>query len=443
MGTFDDSTPKVRPLGEENPPPTPGRRTAIGAVLVLAIAGAIFLTTAPTQSPTEGVALPPLPTTSSTSTASLPPPVRDPDEPSVPITNLDLALSARMAELLDDANAVWEVLPEAEGEFVAIIGDPAAMDMVRVTRTSSLIQLSQPIVDWQSLAFDASGQHLAYVGDSPISDLPALHVESDTSVPVRDDVASFAWHSTIPGRIGWQELTSELLCWADLGGPHEPDAPTCVPGPEFGTRIVGFDDDGFLGIDDIGQTVSRYGFDGHVIGTISGENAWPRPNGDILIAERDRVNDLTIFTNVDRNLANPNQLTWAPQIRTDAQVLIAISPSVAYQEIAFVTASGEHQQLQVFNIYGELTHTIPLLGRIWDLAWDSTGRYLLAPGFVDSEHVLRIYDAVNPGIFGTSFSGWIQQALLVTRLLRGRLPHRGLTVETDASGPYDKKRTAG
>lgn len=413
MGTFDDSTPKVRPLGEENPPPKPGPGRAIGAVLVLAVAGAILLTTSPAQSPQEQVAVPTLPTTSSTTPKSLPPPVGDPAEPSNAITSLDLTLRARMAELLDDANSIWDLLPQAEGEFVAVIASPAGTDLVISSRDNATVQLNRPIYDWHSLRFDQSGQHLAYIGESPVTDLPALYVDSDTSVPIMDDAASFAWHATIPWRIAWQPLTTEALCWADVRGPEEPTSPLCVPGPAFGTRLVGFDNAGFIGIDNIGQAVTRYGFDGQAVGSISGEYAWPLPSGDLLVAERDVVNDRTIFTYVDSQFANPITLDWAPTIRTDEPVLVAVSPSVAYPEIALITWQEPQPQVQVFDNYGKLTRTVALGGWVTDIEWDSTGRYLLMPGTLETDRVLYVYDNSTSSLVTIPFGRWVQQAVLV------------------------------
>ncbi len=419
MGTFDDSTPKVRPIGEETPPPTPGRRTILGVVLVVAIAGAIFLTTGPTQSPTEQVAVRTLPTTSSTTTASTPttslPHAGNPDLPPLIVPRHDFVLSARMAQLLDDANAIWDALPQADGEFVAVVGAPIGTDLVQVTRDSAQLQLDRKTANWRFIAFDQSGQYLAYTADSPTSDGPALYVESDTSVPSMDWVATFAWHATIPGRIAWHQLTTDELCWADVGGPEEP--PLCVPGPAFGTRIVGFDNEGFIGIDAVAQAVSRYGFDGQRVGSVSGAYAWPLPSGDLLVAERDRVNDRTIFTHVDDQFANPITLGWAPTIKTDEPVLVAVSPSVAYPQIAFIAWQNREPRLQVFDNDGTLTRTVALGGWVTDITWDSTGRYLLMPGAFETEQVLYLYDASTSSLVTMSFGGWVHKAVLATPAL--------------------------
>ena len=427
MGMFDDSTPKVRPLGEETPSPAPGRRRAIGAVLVLAVAGAIFLTTGPAQSPPEQVAVPTLPTTSSTTTTSLPL-ARNPDVPSLVVPGDDFVLSARMAQLLDDANAIWDALPQADGEFVAVVGAPIGTDLVQVTRDSAQLQLDRKTLNWRSIAFDQSGQYLAYTADSPISDGPALYVESATSVPVMDWVGSFAWHATIPGRIAWQQLATEDLCWADVGGPEEPKSPLCVPGPAFGTRLVEFDNEGFIGIDGVGEAVSRYGFDGQRVGSVSGENAWPLPSGDLLVAERDRVKDRTIFTYVDGQFANPITLDWTPTIRTDEPVLVAVSPSMAYPEIAFITWQNREPQLQVFDNDGTLTATVAFGGWVTDITWDSTGRYLLMPGAFETEQVLYLYDDSTSSLVTMSFGGWVQKAVLVTPVLCEEANHEAVAL---------------
>ncbi|MBK5268322.1 MAG: hypothetical protein JJE47_12895 [Acidimicrobiia bacterium] len=427
METPDEPTPKVRPLDEETPPPAPGRRTVVGVVMVIAIGGAIFLATGPTQLPPQGIALPSLPATSSTTPTSLPL-AGNPDVPSLVVPGDDFVLSARMAQLLDDANAIWDALPQADGEFVAVVGAPIGTDLVQVTRDSAQLQLDRKTLNWRSIAFDQSGQYLAYTADSPISDGPALYVESATSVPVMDWVGSFAWHATIPGRIAWQQLATEDLCWADVGGPEEPKSPLCVPGPAFGTRLVEFDNEGFIGIDGVGQAVSRYGFDGQRVGSVSGEYAWPLPSGDLLVAERDLVNDRTIFTYVDGQFANPITLDWAPTIRTDEPVLVAVSPSMAYPEIAFITWQNREPQLQVFDNDGTLTRTVALGGWVTDIRWDSTGRYLLMPGAFETEQVLYVYDYSTSSLVTLSFGGWVQKAVLVTPVLCEDANHVAVTL---------------
>ncbi len=164
MGSPDDATFKIGAVDESPDGPAPNRRTVVGvaAVAVAAFAAIFFATGQSTPPPDTTVpqAFPP-PTTSTPTTPT------HPDAPPISSPRSDLAQSANLSGLVDAGRGIWDVLPEATGEFAAVISYPTGTAFARLSRDSATVQLQSPIWDWDSLAYDHSGQHLAYIGESP------------------------------------------------------------------------------------------------------------------------------------------------------------------------------------------------------------------------------------------------------------------------------------
>jgi hypothetical protein len=335
----------------------------------------------------------------------------------------DLDPSPRMSRLLEEGNMIWEALLGIDGEFVVVLGTKTGSDQVQVSRERSLVQLDLPIWDVDTLAFDHSGQHMAFIGTSPIDDGPALYVGSDPALPIAQNAPSFEWHATIGGRIAWlADAREPQLCWADIGESDDPIEPECLPGPALRYQLVGFDESGFLAIDRAGRSIIQIGLDGGTIASVTGDDVARGPLGTTLIVERDPRGAGTVFTTTDAQFANPQRLDWAPPTADGSPVVAAWSPSVTYPEIAFLTWENNRFQLQVWDLDGNLNHSIDLPGRLWGLEWDSTGRYILIPGALNETspdgngpiHILYIYDTSMDQLATLRFGGWVQQVALVT-----------------------------
>ncbi len=382
MGKSDDPSPKVRPFGEETQP-TPSRSLTIaGATLaVIVAASAFFISTSPDETPP----LPTLPQASLATTSTTEPTASNaPSVPPLPLTRADLndlEVGERIGQLLDSTIAVWDAVPEAHGDLVAVIGSPAGTDLIRVGNDGAILLLERPNRA-ESVAFDRSGQLMAYIGDSPNTD-SALYVESFSIA----EAYSFSWHATVPGRIAWLEHGPERLCWADLPEPESLTALSCIRGLAFGTELVAFDDYGFITIDRAGRSIERLRPDGQRVASVAGDDIVLGPSERLLVIDRGvDTTDETTFTVISRDFTDPVRLDWAPSDPAGTPIVAAWSPSVVYPEIAFLIWAEDHHQLQVYDLEGHLNHTVDLEGRVWGLEWDSTGRYLLIPGTRDPRH---------------------------------------------------------
>ena len=412
MGKSDDPSPKVRPFGEETQP-TPSRSLTIaGATLaVIVAASAFFISTSPDETPP----LPTLPQASLATTSTTEPTASNaPSVPPLPLTRADLndlEVGERIGQLLDSTIAVWDAVPEAHGDLVAVIGSPAGTDLIRVGNDGAILLLERPNRA-ESVAFDRSGQLMAYIGDSPNTD-SALYVESFSIA----EAYSFSWHATVPGRIAWLEHGPERLCWADLPEPESLTALSCIRGLAFGTELVAFDDYGFITIDRAGRSIERLRPDGQRVASVAGDDIVLGPSERLLVIDRGvDTTDETTFTVISRDFTDPVRLDWAPSDPAGTPIVAAWSPSVVYPEIAFLIWAEDHHQLQVYDLEGHLNHTVDLEGRVWGLEWDSTGRYLLIPGTLDTIHLLYIYDTYEERqvLTNVPFGGWVEEAELVT-----------------------------
>ncbi|MDH5502829.1 MAG: hypothetical protein OEY98_02245 [Acidimicrobiia bacterium] len=409
MGTFDDSTPKVRPLGEDTPP-TPSRSLPIaGAIFVAIVASsAFFLSNGPNDvPPLPRSPLVSLPTTTITtaSTEAAPPP------PSLFPSSDDLEINERTAQLLDGSMAIWDAVPEARGDLVALIGGPTGTDLIRVGSDGSVL-LFEKLNRASDVAFDRSGRLLAYTADSRIVNGPVLYVES-VSIAEAD---SFAWHTAVPGRIAWLAPGSDAqLCWADIVEPGEFPTANCASGPGFGFQLVAFDDEGFIFIDRAGQSIVRLGQDRQRVAGMAGDHVMPGPRDRLTVVDGGSGAEV-MFTVDGRDFTNPQRLDWAPFSASTTPAVAAWSPSMVYPEIAFLTWNEDHYELQVYDLDGRLNHAVDIAGMPGGLEWDSTGRYLLIPGTVNNAHHLYIYDTFEERqlLADVPMGGWINEAVLVT-----------------------------
>jgi hypothetical protein len=409
MGSLDDPNLKIRQVDDSPTDQAPNRRTVVGVAVLAVVAFAAIFGSTGQNAPATATTIPrasPIIVGSTTLDPAVP------DAPSVPVASNGMTQSSRLNELLDDGMRIWDFVPDAASQFVVVVGNPTGTDLVQVSPGEALVQLDAPIGGRDTLRFDVSGRHLAYIGDSPNTDDSALYVDSDPS-DIIEGANSFAWHATTPGRIAWiAYLPQSELCWADVSGPGLRGEPMCMTGPDFGFRLVAFDDDGFVAIDD--PQINRLDRDGQVVASVPGRYAWSASSSDLLIAERDRKDNLTLFTMIDAQFADPRHLDWAPAIPTDEPVGVAVSPSEAYPEIAFLTGSPGQSQLQVWDLDGRLAHTVHLEGQVWGVEWDNTGRYILLPGTVETEHLVYVYDTQTRALTRLPFGGRVQQAVLAS-----------------------------
>jgi len=313
-----------------------------------------------------------------------------------------------------------DLLPESEGVLVAAILGQVGGDLalVRWTSAAQRWSLKIPMIGEPVLDFDVSGQHMAFLGRSATVEGPALYVgRSNSWAPARAPVSSFRWHATIPGRIGWMEPgVSPRLCWADTDSAEGQTIAVCVPGT--GDELVGFDSSGFLVLDQDTRTVLRLDALGRQVGSLPGTDALVGPDGQVLVVDQDRDARESSFLVADADLRNAVVLEWAPSNVSGVYGFVAWSPVSHPPQLAFLvqpTGDDRHYQLQRWTLDGSRLQTVNLNGRVWNVEWDSTGRYLLFPGiFGERDHVLRIYDTFALALVLVSYDNWIQDAHLVT-----------------------------
>ncbi len=419
MGTFDDPTPKVRPIGEETQPAASRSLTIAGAIFVAIVASsAFFLSSGPDE-------VPPLPSLPTASLPTTPNPTTSIAADALPWSPFpssdDFDISERTARLLDGSIAVWDAVPETEGDLAAVIGSPAGTDLIRVGSDGDIL-LVESRNGASGVAFDRSGQLLAYTARSQIVDGPVLYVESFSFA----EADSFAWHTTVPGRIAWLAFAPDAqLCWADIVELGAFPTANCAPGPERGSELVAFDDHGFIVIDRVGRSIVRLDRDGQRVASMAGDHIVLGPHDRVTVVDSELgIGNEVMFTVSNQDFTDPQRLDWAPFSASTTPAVAAWSPSVAYPEIAFLTWNEDHYELEVYDVDGRLNHAVDLGGRVWGLEWDSTGRYLLIPGTVDTvipgtvitTHLLYIYDTFEERqvLTNVPMGGWVNEAVLVT-----------------------------
>lgn len=411
MGNVDNEEPRVRPI-EPTGAGEPGSRRAWVGVAIVGVAGiaalAVFVgsdagSEPNTQSTTTALAAP-----ESSTVASDP----------VPTTNLPVSTSTTSSTLALEPT-LSDLLPETEGVLVAAISGQGTQDMELVRWAPAMTRRSVeiPMLGGPVLDFDASGQHMAFLGRSATVGGPALYAgRLDGWAPSRVGVSSFRWHATIPGRIGWMEPGEPpQLCWAGTDPAESLSTAVCVP--STGDELVGFDSSGFLVVDRDTRTVLRLDASGRQVGSLPGTDALVGPDGQVLVVNQDPDARESSFSVADPNLRNAVVLDWAPSNVSGVHGFVAWSPVSHPPELAFlVIPDGERRyQLQLWRLDGSRLQTVNLNGRVWNVEWDSTGRYLLVPGVIgERDHVLQIYDTFALAIVLVHYDNWIQDAHLVT-----------------------------
>jgi len=407
VSDVDNEGPRVSPIGRtatEEP-----RRHAAAGVVAVVVAGIVALVFMVGPDVDSGV------TSESTSTLIV-------SEPSAVTSDLAPTSTAPVSTSSTPPNSVrgqtlHDVLPEATGVLVAAITTRAwpGMELVRwppatPSRSSEIPMLSGPVLD-----FDASGQHMAFLGPSATVEGPTLYLgRLDSWAPVRVGVSSFRWHAILPGRIGWMEPgDTPRLCWADADSAEGFSAAVCVSGT--GMQLVGFDSSGFLVVDYASRTVDRLDATGRPVASLPGTNALVGPDGQVLIVDQNPDARGSSFSLADPNLTEAVELDWAPRNASGEYGFVAWSPVRHPPELAFLIYEGGEGQLQRWGLDGTPRRPVNLSGRVWDVEWDSTGRYLLIPGVLDeSDHVLQVYDTISQALISFYFDNWIQDAHLVT-----------------------------
>ena len=333
-------------------------------------------------------------------------------------TTSPLAPASSTTTVLAAGQTLSDLLPDTKGVLIAAITSGAGLELVVWPPTTPSGSSEIPILSGPVLEFDASGQKMAFLGPSATTEGLTLYVGSPASwAKARVAVSSFRWHVTWWGRIAWMESGNpEQLCWADadpVGGRFSTS--TCVTGS--GDELVGFDSNGFLVVDHDQRIVLRVDDSGRQVGSLPGSDALISRDGQVLVIDRDRDGREASFSLADPDLTNAVELDWAPQGASGEYGFVALSPSAHGPEVAFLVVPNEERryQLQLWTFDGTLKQTVNLSGRVWDVEWDSTGRYLLVPGKLDeSDHVLQVYDTFTQGLVFLPYDNWIQDAQLVT-----------------------------
>ena len=409
MADSENEEQRVRPVAPTDSPGPRARPSVFGVALVVVagIAALVFLFGSGADSEPDArglattLAVPETSTGAPDQLTTTSPPASSSSTTTVPAAELTLS----------------DLLPDTEGVLIAAITSHAGLDLVRwppakPSRSSEIPMLSGPVLE-----FDASGQQMAFLG--PLgTEGPTLYVGRTVYwAPARFGVSSFRWHDTWWGRIGWMELGDpEQLCWADADAVGTGlSAPVCVA--SSGDELVGFDSSGFLVVDHDLRIVLRVDGSGRQVGSLPGSDALIGRDSQVLVIDRGRDGREAPFSLADPDLTNAVELDWAPPNTSGEYGLVALSPSSHGPELAFLVVPDEERriQLQLWTFDGTLKQTVNLSGRVWDVEWDSTGRYLLAPGIIDErDHVLQVYDTFTQELVFIPYDNVIQDAQLVT-----------------------------
>jgi len=399
---MDDDQPRVRPdnsIGTSSPDNPRGRGWTMGIAAALAvIAAAVIVTTADDRPEPESVA-----TTSST----MPVPTT---------TSTPSSTSTTAGPTLRD------LLPDVDGKLVVAINGPTGSVGLRLTQwrsDSPRTSRDIPMLTAPVLEFDGSGQYMAFLGHAATLGGATLNVgDVNLWAPAEVGVSSFRWHSTIPGRIAWLGFRGPpSLCWADVLAEFVLSSPTCMDGT--GEDLLGFDSGGFIVADYTTNTVSRVDHAGRVVGSLPGVDAKVGPDGRVLVIDYDDETQGWSFALANADLSQAGALGWAPENALGENGFVAWSP--VRPDLAFLIQLGGSDlsvpqwRLDWFSADGTALGTADLRGRVWDVKWDSTGRYLIAPGVLDpGEHVVRIIDIYTQDGVTVYFDNWVQDAQLVT-----------------------------
>lgn len=390
-----DDAPKVEPLGEggrEERRPRP-----IGAVVAAAAVGStvLFLLTTPD-------ALPRAPTSTTTTTL----PTTTTSDPTLRFGTLPTPIRAR---------TLADIIPEYDGVLRVIEGDTLLTWRGERSAAPSLL------TPGDRLHFDASDRLVATLASASDGSAVPLLVGAPGEpgmLQLDDPVAGFVWHATVPGRLAWiRGGEAPGLCWADLAWmspmPDLVSPPSCTPSAAPGLLV--FDDLGFIAGEVGGAVVTRLDPEGTVVASLfPALGARVRPDGGILITQAGPDGSL-VFRVADPTLTEiGDPLPQASSSGPLYQALVAPSPLHPIRHAYLFPISGERYRVEVLYENGRRVAAFNLEGRVWDLDWDSTGRYLLAPGIIEeTDHVLYVLDTATREVTVLPFADWVQDAALV------------------------------
>lgn len=338
----------------------------------------------------------------STTTSNL---VSSPPEMTTTSTRVVVASDPSSSEPLTD------YLPAADGASISVVATRSGGNRLMTWSDLRSGAAMPAMLNRPLLEFDASDLRLAFIAPSSTLDGDRLYVGRRLDWrPIASQVTSFAWHTTSPGRLGWVEIMRGL-CHADLhiNGAFvtEPVCDQKVTG-----ELVGLDDNGALLLTG-GEAVrvSRDGSEGARLAAIDGFLA---PDGRVLITSISSAEQGVVFDLASPDLSEVDILDWAPADASGQNGFVAWSPRVTSPELAFlVRLDAGRYQIQRWDLDGNLLNALDLDGEVWNVGWDRSGRYLLAPGLMDGEFGVQAFDLTTSEWAFLPFDHRVQDTHLV------------------------------
>ncbi len=302
-------------------------------------------------------------------------------------------------------------LPAADGALISVLttrsGGNRLMTWSDLRSGANMpARLNRPLLE-----FDASDLRLAFIAPSSTLDGDRLYVGRPLDWrPIASQVTSFAWHTTIPGHLGWVEIMRGL-CRADLhiNGAFvtEPVCDQNVTG-----ELVGLDDNGALLL--TGREVVRVSSDGEQSARLFAMDAFLAPDGRVLTTSISSAERGVVFDLASPELSEVDRLDWAPADALGTDGFVAWSPQATSPELAFlVTLDAGRHQIQRWDLDGNLLDALDPDGDVVDVGWDRSGRYLLAPGLIDGEFGVQAFDLTASETAFLPFDHRVQDTHLV------------------------------
>lgn len=304
-----------------------------------------------------------------------------------------------------------DLIPGAQGDLLSVVTTGTDMyQLLAWSQTQSETEMP-PMLNRPVLEFDASDLRLAFLGAASLPEGNPLYVGRPSDwQPIASRAASFAWHTSIPGRLAWMEV-EKGLCQADLhvNGAFVTE-PVCDP--EVAGELVGFDDHGALLI--TGTEVIRVAVDGEEVDRVPGLNAFPAPDGRVLISSFSSAERGVVFDLASPGLEEVDRLAWAPPDALGLYGFVAWSPRTTAPELAFLVRQDvDRHQIQRWDLDGNLLNSLNLGSEAWDIRWDRSGRFLLAPGLSNGQHFVHVYDLTTYELTYLPFDHWVEDTHLV------------------------------
>lgn len=372
------------------------RRPRLGGVLLAIVGGAVAILVLGYASQPENAQV----TTTTSSNLVVAPPDTSPPTSSTTAPPVDPPPPTPLTELL----------PGADGELVSVVTTATGTHRLLTQSDFGATVGMPPMPDRPTLEFDTSDLRLAFLGASSMPEGNPLYVGRPLSwQPIASQVSSFAWHTSVPGRLGWMEF-GQGLCAADVhvNGAFVTE-PVCDP--EVAGELVGFDDHGALLI--TGTEVTRVA-DGEEVGRVPGMSALPAPDGRVLITSFSPAERGVVFDLASPDLKEVDRLDWAPADALGLYGFVAWSPRVTAPELAFlVRQDAERHQIQRWDLDGNLLNSLNLGSEAWEITWDRSGRFLLAPGLSNGQHFVHVYDLSTNELTYLPFDHWVEDTHLV------------------------------